>query len=656
MALAAQDESAVEALAAVMAAEDGRRYDQAVLDRGARHAEPAVRRHAALAMGRIGDRGATRILLELLEDPDSTVQADAAFALGLLRDPTALPRLREIVLTTAPDEQGPTHFEIWTAIANTMTPEAGAVFREFLARRAADASSNEPPLALAHALAEVWRLGTAAPVNVLAPFTASPARGVRYGAYYSLARLRAPAGIALLLAAPDDPDDEIRAVAARALTREFAEAAGRDPGGVAATIRRLIDDPVPGVRIAALRALGTYADPALATAVADRVSDAEPNVRVEALRTLRGLGGPTAAAALAAQVGSGTFATRREALIGLAAVDPGAALQPAGTWITDERWFMRATGAEALGLVRGDTASAWLLGLLDDADGRVAARAVEALLEASPAAIDDRALTLLQHEDVGVRALAANRLAERPDRAQIDPLVDAYGRALVDPTSDARIAVIQALGAIAQNGLAERIAVEEALFRRFPDCDDYLVRQAAAREVPGAAARWGPPTPIATGRDVGDYRDLARRFVLGASAPGVVIETERGQIAIQLFAADAPLSVNAFLQLADQHFFDGGRWHRVVPDFVVQGGDPRGDGWGGPGFVLRDEVSRHEFTRGTVGIALAGPDTGGSQFFITLGPQPHLNGTYTVIGRVNSGMDQVDRVTQGDRIRTIRRR
>ena len=88
------------------------------------------------------------------------------------------------------------------------------------------------------------------------------------------------------------------------------------------------------------------------------------------------------------------------------------------------------------------------------------------------------------------------------------------------------------------------------------------------------------------------------------------------------------------LQLADRHFFDGGTWHRVVPNFVIQDGDPRGDGWGGPGFALRDENNRRRYGRGTVGMALSGPDTGGSQFFITHSPQPHLDGTYPVIGEV----------------------
>ncbi|HET9834246.1 MAG TPA: peptidylprolyl isomerase, partial [Vicinamibacterales bacterium] len=95
-------------------------------------------------------------------------------------------------------------------------------------------------------------------------------------------------------------------------------------------------------------------------------------------------------------------------------------------------------------------------------------------------------------------------------------------------------------------------------------------------------------------------------------------------------------------------------FHRVVPDFVVQGGDPRGDGEGGPGYTVRDEISQRVYLRGTVGIALDWHDTGGSQFFITHSPQPHLDAKYTVIGRVLAGMDVVDRLQQNDVIRRIR--
>jgi cyclophilin family peptidyl-prolyl cis-trans isomerase len=108
-----------------------------------------------------------------------------------------------------------------------------------------------------------------------------------------------------------------------------------------------------------------------------------------------------------------------------------------------------------------------------------------------------------------------------------------------------------------------------------------------------------------------------------------------------------------FLNLAGQGFYDGLVFHRVVPDFVVQGGDPRGDGTGGPSYSIRDEINQLRYDRGVVGMALAGPDTGGSQFFLTLSPQPHLDGGYTAFGEVVSGGEVLDQIRLGDRIETI---
>ena len=93
----------------------------------------------------------------------------------------------------------------------------------------------------------------------------------------------------------------------------------------------------------------------------------------------------------------------------------------------------------------------------------------------------------------------------------------------------------------------------------------------------------------------------------------------------------------------------------MVPNFVIQSGDPRDDGWGGPGFALRDELSPVRYQRGSVGLALSGPDTGGSQYFITIGPEPRLDGTYPIFGRVTSDLSVLDAVTQGDRIRSVHR-
>jgi cyclophilin family peptidyl-prolyl cis-trans isomerase len=137
-------------------------------------------------------------------------------------------------------------------------------------------------------------------------------------------------------------------------------------------------------------------------------------------------------------------------------------------------------------------------------------------------------------------------------------------------------------------------------------------------------------------------------------SPMAYIDTEKGMIQIELAVLDAPRAVANFVSLARRNFLGATPFHRVVADFVVQDGDPRGDGEGGPGYTIRDEINQRPYLRGTVGMALDWEDTGGSQFFITHSPQPHLDGRYTVFGRVVSGMDVVDRLQQWDQIRTVR--
>ncbi len=130
----------------------------------------------------------------------------------------------------------------------------------------------------------------------------------------------------------------------------------------------------------------------------------------------------------------------------------------------------------------------------------------------------------------------------------------------------------------------------------------------------------------------------------------VHMETTRGTIEITLYPQHAPQTVNNFVFLARQGFYDGVSFHRVISNFVVQGGDPTGTGRGGPGYRFGDEVKgnplKHE--TGVISMANAGPNTNGSQFFITHSPQPHLNGKHTVFGKVTKGMEVVNAIRQGD--------
>lgn len=134
-----------------------------------------------------------------------------------------------------------------------------------------------------------------------------------------------------------------------------------------------------------------------------------------------------------------------------------------------------------------------------------------------------------------------------------------------------------------------------------------------------------------------------------------VIHTDRGQMVLDLYPGEAPGTVANFAKLARDKFYDGLTFHRVIPNFVIQGGCPRGDGTGGPGYTIKCETegNPHQHLRGSLSMAHAGRDTGGSQFFICHSPQPHLDGVHTVFGRVVEGFDVLDAIRQGDHMTHI---
>jgi peptidylprolyl isomerase len=169
------------------------------------------------------------------------------------------------------------------------------------------------------------------------------------------------------------------------------------------------------------------------------------------------------------------------------------------------------------------------------------------------------------------------------------------------------------------------------------------VREALGKAGEAVPASPGPPPP---GRPI-DWEFLRAR----GEKPVLRLDTTRGAIEVELDAESAPQTVETVLRLAEEGRYDGVEFHRVVPNFVIQGGDvERGDGWGGPGFAIRSELTRIPFDRGAVGMASAGKDTEGSQYFVTHSMQPHLDGRYTAFGRVVSGMNVVDAIQVGDSV------
>jgi cyclophilin family peptidyl-prolyl cis-trans isomerase len=164
---------------------------------------------------------------------------------------------------------------------------------------------------------------------------------------------------------------------------------------------------------------------------------------------------------------------------------------------------------------------------------------------------------------------------------------------------------------------------------------------------------WHPNAPRHAPHPFPWYEEIVRDVVmpsLEGNPPRVALTTDRGTLTIELYGAEAPLTAANFLRLMRNGYYGGTTFHRVVPGFVAQDGDRRGDGNGGPGYTIRDELNRRRYDRGAVGMALSGPGTGGSQFFVTITPQPHLDGRYTVFGHVIRGDETLDRLVPGDRI------
>ncbi len=135
--------------------------------------------------------------------------------------------------------------------------------------------------------------------------------------------------------------------------------------------------------------------------------------------------------------------------------------------------------------------------------------------------------------------------------------------------------------------------------------------------------------------------------------PQVIMETDKGTMKIELFEQDAPGTVQNFITLIEKGFYDGLTFHRVIDDFMIQGGCPHGTGTGGPGYKIKCEINPNKHLRGSLSMAHAGKDTGGSQFFICHSPQPHLDGVHTVFGRVIEGLDVVDAIRKSDKMQKL---
>jgi len=311
----------------------------------------------------------------------------------------------------------------------------------------------------------------------------------------------------------------------------------------------------------------------------------------------------------------------------------------------------------ALGRTGSDAATTILLDAVREADPPLHAAALEALAELTRRRPADTALTLvvsealiasLRSDDAAVQGTATVLLREQrfAREAAIPALVSAAGDLHVPSDTEVLLEMIRTLGAL------ENTRAVPFLYNQLGNPDGVI--RIAARQALERITGQEYDLPQRDGALVTDF-DFATLRALPDTVH-VDLETTAGVISLELYSRIAPFTVMNILKLEEQRgYFDGIRFHRVVPNFVIQAGDPGGDGWGGPGWTIRSEFSSRSFEQGTIGMASAGKDTEGSQFFITHSWQPHLDGRYTLFGRVVSGQDVVDRIQVDERILSLRR-
>ena len=595
-------------------AEDQRRVSDGVIEKALTSRDPAVRARAARAFARIQDSTSIKPLVAACRDSNGEVRREAVFALGevAIAHPGS-PLLAPV--RPALDQM----LTLGDPVVLDLTVEAlGKLGDRTATSRLVSLLSDPSPQLRGEAAVALWRLADTTAVGALLAHMDDADAGVRWRVLYALEKLQMPDRIVLRVAQRlVDSDWMTRAYAVRTLGRQ------KSPRATAYVLQMLTDPEVPVV-VNALRALQAIADSSGSfelRALTGALRHPHPYVRVSSA---------TALADRFAWVRADS-ASRRVAIDSLLAHlrDPDAATRGACVKA------LAARGALGQGNARG---------MLHDPSPYTCAATLEALprlglKEALPLVLPRLAVgspeivrmsaadalgqmkatseipelrAALTDSSLRVASAAAGALAEMGDTASVSALVSAYAARATDAEPDARQSIHDALRTLAGAALADSLE----------------------RAHPVSA----PPT------------EYAADFGVPPTERGAVLHTSAGDIEWAFDGREAPQTVKNFIRLARRGYFDSTAIHRVVPNFVIQDGDPTGTGSGGPGYTIRCEYNRLHYDAGMVGMALSGKDTGGSQWFITHSPQPHLNGRYTIFAHVTSGMDVVNRVVQGDRV------
>jgi cyclophilin family peptidyl-prolyl cis-trans isomerase/HEAT repeat protein len=601
-----------------------------------------IRSRAVLAAGRIGNPAILPTLQKLIKDSDSQVRCEVAFALGQIKSRKGLSQTLEL-LQDKDSEVQRLAIEAAGRIGGLETVGAILPFLE------SDQVAIREQAALALALIKDRSTAT---VFIEKSRKQDPAQWSYVYALYRLADRRAIPALHEVLATPadspstGDPSSLLFALKAFWTLKESL---------TDQEYKTMFQHQDQRVRQNALDVAAVAGKKGTCDAIRDSTATMNILTRLKSIEAMAAL--QCAGIEEKMKLLSGPQLTVKAAAIHLITKEEKDEVLPIfQRAASDPSWIVRANAARAIPGMGKDYALLLLQKLMADSDSAVRQAAIESLGEYMPDSAEILE-PLLKSADFTIRATAADLLAKTNDAKYVPALIEAYAMSSDPAEIEGRAAILDAIASY-------RDSRSISIFSLALKDPEYAVRQRAIETMKKVnGAEWFTEGKIQSLDDflfstskVSDevQKKYPADFGSPASDSNVEMQLAKGTVVIRLLGNDAPLHVQNFKNLVAKKFYDGLRIHRVVPNFVIQGGDPRGDGWGSAGDVVHDQMNREVYKRGMVGMPLAGKDTGGSQFFITMSRQPHLDGNYTIFGEVVSGMEFVDATEIGDAIKSVR--
>jgi len=575
-------------------------------------------------------------LAELCGNADKNIREAAIFALGEIKDTTALNSLAAVLHIEVLDSR----LKAIEALGKIGDRKAARFIKPFLIKSGDEA--YETALAL-------WRTADTSSLGDLRLLAGEASGKALYGAIYFMFRLAPDSGVSEFIKVFENRQSgdsiyiETAAIAARGL------GLSGDTAAVLHIFENYFYSLARPVKIELIRSLG---DMGIGRSQIERVLNetVDNGLKKVILLSLGQIGNAKSRKAVEKYLHDPSLQVQLAAISVLPEVNKRS---PTSTLIklkSSRRWQVRAEAARSLGRVKSNRSLRQLRLMLEDGDDRVKAAVIEGLGNYPiNRNIDIIKAALNGSDDTVVKSIAADVLGSSGNSEALEILVETAEKNIRTDNIDFARSLVAALGNFIDTTDIGLTALNT--IKRFLNHQDRIVRQDAYSALGRFAPEnfdYGPFKVDFSEKDFEILRDLTE---LGMVA---VIETQRGVIKLKLEPAIAPRTTANFVRLAERGFYDDLTFHRVVQNFVVQGGCPRADGWGGPGYMIREEINPIRFKRGTIGMATSGRDTGGSQFFICLSDQPRLDGRYTAFGSVIEGWDVLDKIEIGDMILSIK--